>query len=303
MSRPGGGDYPLPDSIDLLPGQTPNPAQQHELDLRDSLDEASTLEGICRRIQNDPASSGVDKASCSCYEGALSIIRGELTLWAEYNSKNDAYNNYLEDKAAWDQRFRRKKDELTRLKSNANCGACGTQQNCNKKNEEGDWENVKRIRGCGFLSAGCKNQCRLTDTGLDRQMASWEVANPPPPEPQNPFLPQDVNAINFQCCVNEVSGNITIEEAAEIFQSCTQTISNDLDLDPAERKEVDKETDQLADDVLNTTTAVAEREKRSAGVDWTLIGVIIAGVVVVFGVVALLWLWSDSKSESSQETS
>ena len=85
--------------------------------------------------------------------------------------------------------------------------------------------------------------------------------------------------------------------------SLLEKIETNEKISEEKRKEVDKETDQLADDVLNTTTAVAEREKRSAGVDWTLIGVIIAGVVVVFGVVALLWLWSDSKSESSQETS
>lgn len=301
MSRPDGGEYPLPDPIDLLPGQTPNPAQRHELDLMASLEEASTLEQICKNIHNDPASSGVDKASCSCYEGALSILRGELTKWAEYNRKNDTYNNYLDDKDAWDQRFRVKREEYSKLRGYANCGACGTQQNCNKKNDEGDWENVKRITGCGFLSAGCKNQCRLNDRGLDRQMASWEVANPPPQEPQNPSVPQDLQSINFQCCVNEITGNITLEEAAEIFQSCTQTISSDLDLDPAEKKRVDKESDQLADDVLNTKTAIEEREKQRGFSDWTLIGVIIAVVVAFFAVVTLLWLWlrKVSKSESS----
>lgn len=285
MDGPGASPYPtLPP--EPLPGTIRSPAEQHEQDLRDSLDETSTLERACTALREgsvEPTERQL--TSCSCYEAALAIVRGELAKWAEYNRKNEAYNNYLDDKEAWEQRYREKREDYTSKRSFAGCGACGTQPNCNKKNLEGNWENTGSRSGCNFL--GCKSQCKYSSKGLDSLMDSWTVTNPPPQEPQDPPIPEDISGIEFQCCSNEVSGDITLEEAARIIQECSQTIASDLDLTSKQKDKIAEEEEQRREDAIHT---MDERGK-SSGNQWVVILLSSIGGLLLAIIVLVIVIW------------
>jgi hypothetical protein len=295
MSGPGAGDYtkpPLP-TEELKEGEIPTPAEQQELDLRDTLDEASTLEKACYELRNSDDAPDSKLASCSCYEGALALVRSDLAKWAEYNRKNEAYNNYLDDKAAWDQRFREKREEYSKIRGYANCGACGTQQNCNKRALQGNWENTGTRTTCNAF--GCKSQCKYSKKGLDSLMESWTVTYPPPDEPQDPPIPEGIQSAKFQCCVNEISGDITLEEASSILQSCSQTIADDLDLSSADKKKVDEEEGQRREEGINLKEAIDTRE---GGLNTILIIILsVVGGILFALLVGLGGWWYHSKKK------
>lgn len=127
-------------------------------------------------------------------------------------------------------------------------------------------------------------------------MESWTVTYPPPEEPQDPPIPEGIQSAKFQCCVNEISGDITLEEASSILQSCSQTIADDLDLSSADKKKVDEEEGQRREEGINLKEAIDNRE---GGLNTILIIIlsVVGGIIFAFLVGLGGWLYHSKKKK------
>lgn len=294
MSNPGASIFATPPPPTLPPETIPTPAEQNQIDLQNTIDKSNAKELFCDSL--DPNAPLDLSTECDCYRTSIALIRSELHKWDEYNRKNEAYDTYIDDKEAWDQRKLAKREAYTKERSYAGCGTCGTQPNCNKKSLQGNWENTGSRSGCGFLGLGCKSQCKYSTKGLDSLMATWTVANPSPKEPQNPDLPEDISAVNFQCCVNLID-DVVIEKAAQILQSCSQEINNALP--PDERDEAEDYEQGLEDAAINTKLAITNRAKeREKTTNITLIIIISVTIVILIIIVVLLLIYGRKQTPS-----
>ena len=286
---PGAGTFP---SFEPTPPEMGTPAEENEKELQKTIDTSNAKQIFC---ENLPAEDALE-AACSCYIASLAIIKDELTKWATYNVKNEAYDKYIDDKDDWDQRKRTQREEYTKVRKSANCGSLAVYQDCSKKPSVGQWANDHKTTSTCTL--GRRWICKYSTKGLDDLMVTWTVANPPPKEPQKPDIPADISAVNFQCCSNLIK-NVTIDKSAEILQSCSQTINNELNDD--EKKDSDDFERDLGDLAKQTQDQVSNREKTRNKTNITLIIVISVAIVIILIIVMAILLLLQSKKPPSLE--
>ncbi len=291
MPSPGASTFETPPPPPTTPPTIPTPAEQNQIDLQNTIDKSNAKELFCDSL--DSSAPLELSTECDCYRTSIEFIQSDLQMWAEYNRKNEDYDTYIDDKEAWEQRKLAQREDYKLKRSYAGCGACGTQPNCNKKSLQGNWENTGSRAGCGFL--GCKSQCKYSTKGLDDLMATWTVANPPPKEPQNPDLPEDISAANFQCCIN-LTKDVTIEKSAQILQSCSQEINSALP--PDERDEAEDYEQGLEDAAVNTQLAITNRAKERGKTNITLIIIISVTIVILIIIVVLILIYGRKQTPS-----
>ena len=152
---PGAGTFP---SFEPTPPEmgTPTPAEQNQIDLQNTIDKSNAKELFCDSLdQSAPLELSTE---CDCYRTSIEFIQSDLQMWAEYNRKNEAYDNYIDDKKAWDQAKLAQRDKYSKVKTLHTTGTCGTQPNCNQKTSKGDWENTGAREMHGVLRG--RSECR-----------------------------------------------------------------------------------------------------------------------------------------------
>jgi len=284
---PGAGTFP---TFEPTPPEMGTPAEENEKELRKAIDKSNPKKTFCEEL---PAEDPLD-ATCSCYLASLAIISDELTKWAEYNVKNEAYDKYIDNKDDWDQRKRTQREEYATVRKSANCGSLAVYQDCSKKPSVGQWANDHKTTSTCTL--GRRWICKYSKSGLDDLMDTWTAAHQPPKEPQKPDIPTGISAVNFQCCSNLITGDITIDKSAEILQSCSQTINNELNVD--EKKDSDDFERDLGDLAKQTQDQVSNREKTKNKTNITLIIVISIAIVIILILVMAVLLLQSKKPPS-----
>ena len=83
---------------------------------------------------------------------------------------------------------------------------------------------------CGFLGAGCNQNCAYTTDYVNAQMDAWVASNPKPSapgsEPTKPPTPS--NPVNINCCSQDISNAGTISGGIQLVQQCTQQIQGTI---------------------------------------------------------------------------
>ena len=287
MPGPGASTFATP------PPTIPTPAEQNQIDLQNTIDKSNAKELFCDSL--DPTSAPLELSTeCDCYRTSIEFIQSDLQMWAEYNRKNEAYDNYIDDKKAWDQAKLAQRDKYSKVKTLHSTGTCGTQPNCNQKTIKGDWENTGAREQHGVLR--CRSECRYTPKGLDALMATWTVKNSEPEPPQKPDLPEAISAANFQCCINLID-NVAIENSAQILQSCSQEINSALP--PDKRDEAEDYEQGLEDAAINTQLAITNRAKeKEKTTNITLIIIISVTIVILIIIVVLILIYGRKQTPS-----
>ena len=292
MPSPGASTFATPPPPPTTPPTIPTPAEQNQIDLQNTIDKSNAKELFCDSL--DSSAPLELSTECDCYRTSIEFIHSDLQKWAEYNKKNEAYDNYIDDKKAWDQA---KSDEKERLKNYGIWGKCGfvatPGSQCANNSPKGDWENnYKTTSGC---SVGPRWRCRYTPGGIERRLGTWQNDNSAPEPPQNPVLPDDISAANFQCCIN-LTKDVRIEKSAQILQSCSQEINSALP--PDERDEAEDYEQGLEDAAINIHHDITNRAKERGKTNITLIIIISVTIVILIIIVVLLLIYSRKQTPS-----
>ena len=286
-------------SLDLRPGYIRHgtyimsPAHQNLIDMQEQIEKDTPATDHCHDVVAGGAQSNPEEfGPCSCYLKAAAAIQDTAMLWSEYFFDKAAYKNYSDEKAEWDQAKRDERERLKTIRSYAKTGACGTQQNCNKKSPQSDWENTGHRRGKGW---GCQSECRYSIKGINKRLETWENNHRPPKKVDNPGSgPSDIPSSIFQCCTNIIQ-DVTIDDTSEILQNCSQKIS----LNEEEREEQNQLDNDLQETLVNTRQNVRDlddtkdtKDTKDPKSNTTIIIAIVVSIVFIFLLGALVWYFS-----------
>ena len=120
-------------------------------------------------------------------------------------------------------------------------------------------------------------------------LETWENQNPRPKKVDYPGSgPSDISPSIFQCCANIIEKDITIENSAQIMQTCSQTII----LNEEEREKQDKLDEELQESIVITKQKIEDLDdtKDTKSNTPTIIAIVVAIVIVIL-IGALTWLY------------
>ena len=277
-------------SLDLRPGyivggtHVISPAHQDLIDMQEQIEKDTPATEHCHDVvAGDPLDP--EYGPCTCYLNAADAINSTAMLWSQYFVDKTEYQNYLVEKAEWDQD---KSDEKERLKAKRGDQTCGTVANypdCNKKIPTGDWEK-DHYQNCGVGSKGWT--CRYSSSGINKRLQTWQNNHPKPTKVNSPGSgPSDIPSSVFQCCTNIVQG-VTVDDTAEILQNCSQNIT----LNEEEREEQNQLDEELQEKLTNTTQGIEDLDdtsKSESKSNTTIIIAIVAALVFFILVGFLIW--------------
>ena len=287
-------------SLDLRPGYISGGthflslAHQNVSNMEEQIKESSPAVEHCIAIVNGgPAANPSEHVLCSCYLKAASAIQKTVLSWESYLADKKAYKTFIDKEAAWTQRQSDERERLKSLRSDskdedaprwASCGPYGPlEHDC-----AGDTKNAGGHKTChnGTMK---QLKCMYKNTEVESRVATWENQNPRPKKVDYPGSgPSDISPSIFQCCANIIEKDITIENSAQIMQTCSQTIT----LNKEEREKQDKLDEELQESIVNTKQKIEDLDdtKDTKSNTPTIIAIVVAIVIVIL-IGALTWLY------------